>query len=136
VPPQGSGPATAPSGQCGLARRDGVHPDRRGVLEGVSPRFVVYVWSRTPQPPAGRSRRRAIPASEEHGVVVVALEDPPWRAGGRHSQDRRRGVNIELAYVATDTRLVLGAVDVDKILTTGPRSETCVSESLHRDGPE
>lgn len=54
---------------------------------------------------------------EERDVVVVDLED---RAGALGETARRiaaAGVNIELAYLATNTRLVVGADDLDKTRT-------------------
>ena len=52
---------------------------------------------------------------EERDVVVVSLDD---RAGALGETARRiaaAGVNIELAYLATNTRLVVGAADLDKV---------------------
>ena len=52
---------------------------------------------------------------EEREVVVVGLEDRPGALGEATRKVADAGVNIELAYLATNTRLVLGAAEVDKL---------------------
>jgi hypothetical protein len=51
----------------------------------------------------------------EREVVVVEVEDRPGVLGevGRKLSDA--GVNIELIYLATGTRLVVGAADLDAV---------------------
>jgi hypothetical protein len=51
----------------------------------------------------------------EREVVVVEVEDRPGMLGevGRKLADA--GVNIELIYLATGTRLVVGAADLDAV---------------------
>jgi hypothetical protein len=52
---------------------------------------------------------------DEREVVVVEVEDRPGVLGevGRKLADA--GVNIELIYLATGTRLVVGAADLDAV---------------------
>lgn len=52
---------------------------------------------------------------EERDVVVVGLEDRPGALGETARRIAAAGVNIELAYLATNTRLVVGAADLDKV---------------------
>jgi hypothetical protein len=50
---------------------------------------------------------------EEREVVVAALEDRPGALGETARRLADAGVNIELAYLATNTRVVLGATDTE-----------------------
>jgi hypothetical protein len=52
---------------------------------------------------------------DQREVVVVEVEDRPGMLGevGRKLSDA--GVNIELIYLATGTRLVVGAADLDAV---------------------
>jgi hypothetical protein len=52
---------------------------------------------------------------DQREVVVVEVEDRPGMLGevGRKLSDA--GVNIELIYLATGTRLVIGAADLDAV---------------------
>jgi hypothetical protein len=52
---------------------------------------------------------------EEREVVIVGLEDRPGALGETARKVADAGVNIELAYLATNTRLVVGAADLDKV---------------------
>src|SRR5213593_51344 len=52
---------------------------------------------------------------EEREVVIVGLEDRPGALGETTRRIADAGVNIELAYLATNTRLVVGAADLDKV---------------------
>ena len=45
----------------------------------------------------------------------MALEDRPGALGRSRREIAAAGVNIELAYLATNTRLVVGAADLDKV---------------------
>jgi hypothetical protein len=93
---------------------------RAGInIEGVccfscQGRFVVHLLV---DDPAGA--RRAIEDAgytliEENEVVVTELEDRPGALGETTRNVANAGVNIELAYLATNTRLVLAAADLDK----------------------
>jgi hypothetical protein len=55
------------------------------------------------------------PSIEDHEVVVVGLEDRPGALGETARTIAAAGVNIELAYLATNTRLVVGAADLDTV---------------------
>ena len=53
--------------------------------------------------------------SAERDVVVVEVEDKPGSLGKVARRVADAGVNIDVAYLATRTRLVLGAADVAKL---------------------
>jgi hypothetical protein len=53
--------------------------------------------------------RSGLAVSLEQEVVVIALDDRPGALGAVSRQLGDAGVNITLAYLATDTRLVLAA---------------------------
>ena len=52
---------------------------------------------------------------EEREVVVVPVEDRPGALGELAGRVAGAGVNLELVYLATGPRLVLGASDLDAI---------------------
>lgn len=49
----------------------------------------------------------------EHEVVVVQMEDKPGDLARVTQRVAEAGVNLRFAYLATDTRLVLGAHDLE-----------------------
>ncbi len=63
--------------------------------------------------------RRALEANgihvaEENDVLVIEVEDRPRMLGNIARRLSNAGVNLHLAYLATSTRLVIGADDLDK----------------------
>jgi hypothetical protein len=50
----------------------------------------------------------------ERQVLVLEIEDRPGTLGEVSRRIANAGVNIDLAYVASNNRLVLGADDLDK----------------------
>ena len=50
----------------------------------------------------------------ERQVLVLEVEDRPGELGDIARRIANAGVNIDLAYLATNTRLVIGADDLDK----------------------
>ena len=52
---------------------------------------------------------------EERPVVVLDMQDRPGALGETARKIADAGVNLELAYLATNTRLVLGAADLDTV---------------------
>ena len=63
--------------------------------------------------------RRALEAAkiqvqEERDVLVLKLEDRPGEIGRVCRKIASAGVNITLTYLATNTRVVLGADNLDK----------------------
>lgn len=63
--------------------------------------------------------RRALEANgihvaEEHDVLVIEVEDRPRVLGNIARRLSNSGVNLNLAYLATSTRLVIGTDDLDK----------------------
>src|SRR6266545_4491176 len=53
----------------------------------------------------------------EQDVIVVQLEDRPGVLGGVTRRIANAGVNLRLAYLATGTRLVVAADDLDRAET-------------------
>ena len=54
-------------------------------------------------------------AVEEREVLVVDIEDRPGALGETARKIADAGVNIELVYLATGPRLVIGAADLDAV---------------------
>jgi hypothetical protein len=50
---------------------------------------------------------------QDRGVIVHELEDVPGSAGACLRRIADAGANLELVYVATGTRLVIGVDDLD-----------------------
>jgi hypothetical protein len=53
--------------------------------------------------------------SREHEVVVVDVADRPGVLADITRKVAAAGVNLDLVYIATDNRLVLGAADMDAL---------------------
>jgi hypothetical protein len=53
----------------------------------------------------------------ERDVLVLDLENQPGALGGAARKIADAGVNIDLAYVAGNNRVVIGADDIDKAKT-------------------
>jgi hypothetical protein len=67
----------------------------------------------------GAAARHALDAAmihvhEERDVLVIKSEDQPGELGRICRKVANAGVNINLAYLATGTRLVLGVDDLEK----------------------
>lgn len=67
----------------------------------------------------GAAARRALEAAkfhvhEERDVLVLKMEDRPGELGRVCRKIADAGVNINLTYLATNTRLVLGVDKIDK----------------------
>lgn len=68
------------------------------------------------------SARRALQAAkfqvrDERDVLVLAVADRPGEFGRICRKIANAGVNINLAYLATNTRVVIGADNLDKART-------------------
>ncbi len=55
-----------------------------------------------------------IEVGNEREVLVLEIEDRPGALGEVSRRIANAGVNIDLCYLATNTRLVIGADDLDK----------------------
>ncbi len=55
--------------------------------------------------------------SEEHDVLIVEVEDKPGNLGNIARRLANERININLAYLATSTRLVLAVDDMEKAKT-------------------
>ncbi len=53
----------------------------------------------------------------EREVLVLDIDDRPGALGGALRRLADAGVNVDLTYLATSTRLVIGADDLDKART-------------------
>jgi hypothetical protein len=51
---------------------------------------------------------------QDRQVIVAELEDRPGSAGAALRRIADAGVNLELVYLATATRLVIGVDDLEK----------------------
>jgi len=58
-----------------------------------------------------------IEVGDEREVLVLEIEDRPGALGEVSRRIANAGVNIEVVYAATKTRLVLGVDDLDKART-------------------
>lgn len=56
-----------------------------------------------------------IECGEEREVEVVSIVDQPGELGRHLRRVADAGINVDLVYLATGTRLVLGASDVDAL---------------------
>jgi hypothetical protein len=70
---------------------------------------------------AAGARRALVDARQEvvadRDVIVTEVEDRPGAAGELLRRIADAGVNLELVYLATGTRLVIGADDLEKART-------------------
>ena len=55
-----------------------------------------------------------IQVTEEREVIVLDIEDQPGAFGSVARKIADAGVNVDLGYLATRTRVVIGADDLDK----------------------
>ena len=67
---------------------------------------------------ASKARRvleeAGIEVGEEREVLVLEVKDQPGELGRMARSIANAGVNINLIYIASNTRIVLGADDLDK----------------------
>lgn len=56
-----------------------------------------------------------ITCGDERNVEVISVVDEPGEMGRHLRKVADAGVNVDLVYLATSTRLVLGAADVDAL---------------------
>lgn len=59
-----------------------------------------------------------IPVSKEAEVIVLDVEDRPGVVGNISRRLANAGVDIQIAYMATSTRLVVGVDDLEKAQAT------------------
>jgi hypothetical protein len=84
-----------------------------GVARGGQPEMHILVED---APAARRALAGAgIEVSDEREVVVHEIEDRPGAAGEVARRVADAGVNLDLVYLATGTRLVLGADDLEAL---------------------
>ena len=56
-----------------------------------------------------------VAVTREREVVVVDVEDRPGELADIARRVAKEGINLDLVYVATHNRVVLGAPDIDKL---------------------
>jgi hypothetical protein len=78
-------------------------------------RFVVHLLVEDAAAARGAVESAGYTSIEDRDVVIVALEDRPGALGETARKIADAGVNIELAYLATGSRLVVGAADLDAV---------------------
>ena len=59
-------------------------------------------------------QQAGIEVRDERQVLILDVENRPGVFGDIASRIAKAGVNIDLVYVAANTRLVIGADDIDK----------------------
>ena len=62
-------------------------------------------------------QEKGLEVRDERQVLVLKVEDRPGAFGDVTRRIANAGVNIDLAYPATNNRLVIGADDLDKART-------------------
>lgn len=77
-------------------------------------RAVAHVLVEDADAAKGAISSAGLSVSGEQEVLVVDVQDRPGSLGEVARKVAEAGVNIELVYLATGTRLVLGADDLDK----------------------
>lgn len=77
-------------------------------------RAVAHVLVEDADAAKGAISSAGLSVSGEQEVLVVDVQDRPGSLGEVARKMAEAGVNIELVYLATGTRLVLGADDLDK----------------------
>ena len=58
--------------------------------------------------------KKGIEVIDQREVLVFDIEDKPGRFGEICRKMANAGINIDLSYLATNTRLVLGTNDIEK----------------------
>jgi len=56
-----------------------------------------------------------VAVTREREVVVVDVEDRPGELADIARRVAKEGINLDLVYVATQNRVVLGSPDIDKL---------------------
>jgi len=62
----------------------------------------------------GALQQAGLEVRDERQVLVLAIENRPGVLGDVTRRIAKAGVNIDLMYLATSTRLVIGVDDIDK----------------------
>jgi hypothetical protein len=85
-------------------------------IEGicVEPQGEHHILVSDSESARGALEGAGITVGDERDVLVVDVEDRPGVLGETCRRLAEAGVNIEVAYLATGTRLVLGVDDMEK----------------------
>ena len=78
-------------------------------------RFVVHLLVEDAAGARKAIENAGYTSIEEREVVLVGLDDRPGALGETARKIADAGVNLELTYVATNTRLVVGAANLDEV---------------------
>jgi hypothetical protein len=78
-------------------------------------RFVVHMLADDAAGARRAVENAGYTSIEQREVVVVGLDDRPGALGETARKLADAGVNIELAYLAAGSRLVVAAADLDKV---------------------
>lgn len=84
-------------------------------VEGSRTPTVHLVFTRAAADAKAALGKAGIAVAREREVVLVDLADRPGSAAAELAKIARSGLNIDLAYLATGNRLVIGGADAGKI---------------------
>ena len=77
-------------------------------------RSVVHILVEDVDLARKAAQQAGLEVGEDRDVLVLDVEDRPGKLGSVARDIADAGVNIELVYLATSTRVVIGADDLDK----------------------
>ncbi len=75
---------------------------------------VIHILVEDAAPARRALQEKGLEVRDERQVLVLEVEDRPGAFGDLTRRIANTGVNIDLAYPATNNRLVIGADDLDK----------------------
>ena len=82
------------------------------VSQGIA---LVHVAVEHPAEARREAERIGLKVYEERGVAVIELEDQPGAASKVFRKLGDAGISLDVVYLATRTRMVIGADDIDKV---------------------
>lgn len=85
---------------------------------GGADRGEVHILVESAQLAREALAEAGIECSGERDVELVSIVDQPGQLGRHLRKIAAAGINIDLVYLATSTRLVLGSSDVDGLRST------------------
>jgi hypothetical protein len=76
---------------------------------------IVHLLVDDAEPARGALQSAGFAVQDERDVIVVDVEDRPGALGVVARRIANADVNLNLAYLATNTRVVVGADDLEKL---------------------
>lgn len=80
----------------------------------VEGRGLIHVLVEQPEQASRALKANGIEVAAENEVLIVEVEDRPGMLGNIARRLATAEINIQLAYLATSTRLVLGVDDLER----------------------